>query len=29
MRNTKHASHLVRLLEGAKDILKNNTYNPT
>lgn len=27
--DTKHASHLVRLMEGAKDILKNNTYNPT
>lgn len=27
--DTKHASHLVRLMEGAKDILKTNTYNPT
>lgn len=27
--DTKHASHLVRLIEGVKDILKNNTYNPT
>lgn len=27
--DTKHASHLVRLMESAKDILKTNTYNPT
>lgn len=27
--DVKHASHLVRLMEGAKDILKTNTYNPT
>ena len=27
--DVKHASHLVRLMESAKDILKTNTYNPT
>ena len=27
--DTKHASHLVRLMEGAKDILNDGDYNPT